>query len=72
MDVRAHTLDLLTCGTVIEEYPALTLRHLRSLRASGALPGYLIRHRVFFDRNDVEAYLQSCRSVRPQAHYRSR
>ena len=69
MNLAIPTGDLLSGPQVIEEFPVLTLRHLRSLRTAGVLPYYSIRHATYYSRADVEAYLRSRRAVGPQRGY---
>jgi hypothetical protein len=55
--------DLLTADQVLTEYPALSRRHLQTLRSNGLLPFYLVRHRSYYRRDDVEGFLASCRTL---------
>jgi hypothetical protein len=52
--------DLLDSDQAVAEFPALTKRHLRSLRESGIIRYSVVRQRAFYRWIDLYEYLESC------------
>jgi hypothetical protein len=54
-------LELLDAPGVESQYPDLNARSLRYLRSTGRLTYYLVCGRARYSREDIEAFLRSCR-----------
>jgi hypothetical protein len=52
--------DLLDGDDAVEEFPALTKRHLRTLRQSGTIRYFRVRQKAFYRWIDLRDYLDSC------------
>ena len=55
---RPH--DLLDGEQAVKEFPALTLRHLRTLRETNAIRYSVVRQKAYYEWIDLHDYLRSC------------
>jgi hypothetical protein len=52
--------DLLDGEQAVQEFPALTKRHLRTLRETNAIRYSVVRQKAFYRWIDLYEYLDSC------------
>jgi hypothetical protein len=59
-DSAFRPYDLLDGDEAIKEFPAITKRHLRTLRETNTIRYSVVRQRAFYRWIDLYEYLESC------------
>jgi hypothetical protein len=60
-DSAFRPYDLLDGEQAVAEFPALTKRHLRTLRETNTIRYSVVRQKAFYRWIDLYEYLESCR-----------
>jgi len=60
-DSAYRPYDLLDGDDAVKEFPALTKRHLRTLRETNTIRYSVVRQKAFYRWIDLYEYLESCR-----------